>query len=62
VPYTTAALDVGDLLIQTVDGDPLLVAERKSHADFVASNAQASSFSQETLKNCGCSWSVYLQK
>ena len=38
VPYTTAALDVGDLLIQTADGEPLLVAERKSHADFAASN------------------------
>ncbi len=39
VPYTTAALDVGDLLIQNAEGQPLLVAERKSLADFAASNA-----------------------
>jgi len=39
VPYTTAALDVGDFLIQNTEGEPLLVAERKSHADFAASNA-----------------------
>lgn len=39
VPFTTAALDVGDFLIQTVEGEPLLVAERKSHADFAASNS-----------------------
>jgi len=39
IPFQTANLDVGDFLIQTVDGDPLLVAERKSHADFAASNA-----------------------
>jgi len=39
VPYTTAALDVGDFLIQNIEGEPLLVAERKSHADFAASNA-----------------------
>ena len=39
VPYTTAALDVGDFLIQNMEGEPLLVAERKSHADFAASNA-----------------------
>lgn len=39
VPYTTAALDVGDFLIQNAEGEPLLVAERKSHADFAASNA-----------------------
>lgn len=38
VPYTTAALDVGDFLIQKDNGEPLLVAERKSHADFAASN------------------------
>ena len=38
IPYTTASLDVGDFLIQGVDGEPLLVAERKSHADFAASN------------------------
>lgn len=36
--YTTANLDVGDILIQNADGEPLLVAERKSHADFAASN------------------------
>lgn len=39
VPFQTASLDVGDLLIQSADGDALLVAERKSHADFAASNA-----------------------
>lgn len=39
VPFTTAALDVGDFLIQNAEGEPLLVAERKSHADFAASNA-----------------------
>jgi ERCC4-type nuclease len=39
VPFTTAALDVGDFLIQTAEGEPLLVAERKSHADFAASNS-----------------------
>ena len=39
VPYTTAALDVGDFLIQNAEDEPLLVAERKSHADFAASNA-----------------------
>ena len=38
VPYTTAALDVGDFLIQNAEGEPLLVAERKSHADLAASN------------------------
>ena len=38
VPYTTAALDVGDFLIQNAEGEPLLVAERKSQADFAASN------------------------
>ena len=38
-PYTTAALDVGDILIQNEEGEPLLVAERKSHADFAASNS-----------------------
>jgi len=38
VPYTTAALDVGDILIQNNEGEPLLVIERKSHADFAASN------------------------
>ena len=37
VPFTTEALDVGDILIQDVTG-PLLVAERKTHADFAASN------------------------
>ena len=39
VPFQTAALDVGDLMLQSADGDALLVAERKSHADFAASNA-----------------------
>uniref|UniRef100_A0A6C0E5F5 ERCC4 domain-containing protein n=1 Tax=viral metagenome TaxID=1070528 RepID=A0A6C0E5F5_9ZZZZ len=39
VPYKTANLDVGDIMIQNADGEPLLVAERKSHADFAASNA-----------------------
>jgi ERCC4-type nuclease len=39
VPHTTAALPVGDILIQsTADSIPLLIAERKSHADFAASN------------------------
>ena len=38
VPYTTANLDVGDFMIQNAEGEPLLVAERKSHADFAASN------------------------
>ena len=38
VPFTTAALDVGDLLVQNAEGEPLLVVERKSHADFAASN------------------------
>jgi ERCC4-type nuclease len=36
--YSTKALEVGDFLIQAVDGRPLLVVERKSHADFAASN------------------------
>ena len=39
IPYKTANLDVGDIMIQNADGEPLLVAERKSHADFAASNA-----------------------
>jgi ERCC4-type nuclease len=38
IPFTTAALDVGDILIQNAEGEPLLVIERKSHADFAASN------------------------
>jgi ERCC4-type nuclease len=38
VPFQTAQLDVGDILIQDGDGQPLLVAERKSLADFAASN------------------------
>lgn len=38
VPYTTAQLDVGDFMIQTAAAEPLLVAERKSHIDFAASN------------------------
>lgn len=39
VSFSTAALDVGDLVIQNAEDEPLLVAERKSHADFAASNA-----------------------
>ena len=39
VPFQTAGLDVGDFMIQNEAGEPLLVAERKSHADFAASNA-----------------------
>ena len=38
VPFQTAQLDVGDILIQDGEGQPLLVAERKSLADFAASN------------------------
>jgi ERCC4-type nuclease len=38
VPFETAVLDVGDIAILTADGTQLLVAERKSHADFAASN------------------------
>jgi len=38
VPFTLAPLDVGDFLIQNEEGEPLLVAERKSHADLAASN------------------------
>ena len=37
--FATAALDVGDFMIQSSDGTPLLVAERKTLADFAASNA-----------------------
>ena len=37
-PFTTRALEVGDFLIQAADDRPLLVVERKSHADFAASN------------------------
>ena len=37
VPFTTAALDAGDILFSNGD-TPLLVIERKSHADFAASN------------------------
>ena len=36
--FTAKALEVGDFLIQAADGRPLLVVERKSHADFAASN------------------------
>jgi ERCC4-type nuclease len=39
VPFTSLALDAGDFLIQGANGDLLLVAERKTHADFAASNA-----------------------
>lgn len=38
VSYTCAGLDVGDIMIQNDTGEPLLIAERKSHADFAASN------------------------
>jgi ERCC4-type nuclease len=39
VPFQTTGLDVGDFMIQNAVGEPLLVAERKSLADFAASNA-----------------------
>lgn len=35
--FQTAVLDIGDILIQTEEGEPLLVAERKTHADFASS-------------------------
>ena len=35
---SAAALDVGDILIQNTVGDPMLVIERKTLADFAASN------------------------
>jgi ERCC4-type nuclease len=35
--FKTANLAVGDILIQKEDGEPLLVAERKSHSDFASS-------------------------
>jgi ERCC4-type nuclease len=38
IPYIVAPLDAGDILIRTGDGAHMLVAERKSHADFAASN------------------------
>lgn len=38
VSYTCAGLDIGDIMIQNDAGEPLLIAERKSHADFAASN------------------------
>jgi len=38
LPFESAALEVGDILIQKTSGEPLLVIERKSHADFAASN------------------------
>ena len=37
--FSTSSLDVGDFMIQSSDGTPLLVAERKTLADFAASNA-----------------------
>jgi ERCC4-type nuclease len=37
--FTATALDVGDVAIQDAEGAPLLVAERKSLADFAASNS-----------------------
>ena len=39
LPFQMAGLDVGDFMIQNEAGEPLLVAERKSLADFAASNA-----------------------
>ena len=39
ISYTVMNLDVGDIMIQDEEGTPLLVAERKSFADFAASNA-----------------------
>jgi ERCC4-type nuclease len=36
-PFKSANLAVGDILIQKEDGEPLLVAERKTHADFASS-------------------------
>ncbi len=38
LPFSVKALDVGDFMIQTAEGVPLLVGERKSFADFAASN------------------------
>jgi ERCC4-type nuclease len=38
IPFTQANLDVGDILIQSQDGKPLLIAERKTLSDFAASN------------------------
>lgn len=37
VPFTTGGLSVGDIMIQKPDGQALLVAERKTHADFASS-------------------------
>jgi ERCC4-type nuclease len=37
VPFTTGGLAVGDIMIQKPDGQALLVAERKTHADFASS-------------------------
>ena len=37
IPFTVAVLDVGDILIQSDEGEPILVAERKTHADFASS-------------------------
>ena len=39
VEHTVEALAVGDFAIRSEEGQTLLVAERKSHADFAASNA-----------------------
>jgi ERCC4-type nuclease len=38
IPHTTEALDVGDILFKGTEGNHQLVIERKSHADFAASN------------------------
>ena len=38
VPFRVAPLSAGDFWIVSADGEPLLVAERKTFADFAASN------------------------
>ena len=37
IPFQTSVLDVGDIMIQNDMAEPLLVAERKTHADFASS-------------------------
>jgi hypothetical protein len=37
IAHKVATLDVGDIMIQNDEGEPLLVAERKTHADFASS-------------------------
>jgi ERCC4-type nuclease len=39
VDHTVEALSVGDFAVRSDDGQTLVIAERKSHADFAASNA-----------------------